>query len=113
MRNAAHGHNASSLIVTTIAIPTAAVMCSPLTDNRCASPALRIASASGSAIAPTSPVAKAAAMPPALPGNRLMICADSRARTRPAAGSLSSTTTGPRLRPIAPMPLNHAARAAS
>ena len=71
--SASHGLSANSRITISIVAATAAVMCNPLTDSRCASPARRIASESSSVIAPTSPVASAAAIPPALPSSRLTI----------------------------------------
>ena len=88
-------------------------MCSPLTDSRCARPARRIASASRSLIAPSSPVASAAAMPPRLPPSRSVICAVRRRRRLPSAAPGDTSSTGANPRPVAPIPANHAARAKS
>ncbi|NIJ64130.1 hypothetical protein FHR20_001061 [Sphingomonas leidyi] len=97
-----------------IAAAVTAVTCNPLTERRCARPERCIASTSASAIAPSSPVASAEAMPPPLPGIRDWICAESAARrSAPDASAGATTSTGAKPLPVAPRPLNHAARAKS
>ena len=110
-RSAIQGKNARNRRTRKIVPPTTTAICSPEIDSRCASPASRIACATGSGTPPWSPVTNAAAIAPGAPGTAAPICVVNRARAcashadSPEGGGAGSTiTTVPTARPVAPMP---------